>query len=150
LTIGTSFDVSTGYYHASSIKKFNMDFNKGDTHTGVTVLNITDLSNVCYCCVDYYGMSNNPVQLMTPLNAAQYLWAFTDKGDPKYRKHSKMDEAIRRLQRNRSLLLKQCMARDNWLDSAGMKARQKVTSPIFLLSLRCSLKCRFIHERLAR
>jgi hypothetical protein len=63
LTIGTSFDASTGYYQSSSIKRINMNLNEGDNNTGITVLDITDLSNVCYCFMHYYRMSNRPVQL---------------------------------------------------------------------------------------
>lgn len=45
--------------------------------TGITIFDITDLANVGYCFVDFYGMeSQREVQLMTPLPARVYLEAY--------------------------------------------------------------------------
>ena len=50
---------------------------------GITIFDITDLCNVRYCFVDFFGMeSNGSVQLMTPLSARTYLEAYYDLSDP--------------------------------------------------------------------
>lgn len=46
---------------------------------GITILDITDLSNVRYCFVDYFGMeSEGEVPLHTPLDGWTYLRAYYD------------------------------------------------------------------------
>lgn len=49
---------------------------------GITIFDITDLSHVRYCFVDFHGMeSERAVQLMTPLTARTYLEAYCDLGN---------------------------------------------------------------------
>ena len=44
---------------------------------GITIFDITDLTKVRYCFVDFMGMeSERQVQLMTPLSARTYLEAY--------------------------------------------------------------------------
>lgn len=49
---------------------------------GITILDITDLSNVRYCFVDFCGIdSEREVPLHTPLNGWTYMRAYHDDGD---------------------------------------------------------------------
>ncbi|KAL8691725.1 MAG: hypothetical protein Q9218_003118 [Villophora microphyllina] len=76
LIMGASFNVK-GYYHHVQMEPFFMAYNEGDNNNGITVFDITDLDNVRYCFVDFYGMeSERAVALMTPLSARTYLEAY--------------------------------------------------------------------------
>ncbi|KAL8831565.1 MAG: hypothetical protein Q9170_005234 [Blastenia crenularia] len=76
LIIGASFHVD-GYYHGVLVEPFYMKFDEGDNNNGITIFDITDLNNVRYCFVDFYGMeSEREVELMTPLSARSYLEAY--------------------------------------------------------------------------
>ena len=55
------------------------------TLLGITIFDITNLSHVSYCFVDFYGMeSERKVPLMTPLSARTYLEAYYELNDPKH------------------------------------------------------------------
>ena len=58
--------------------------NQGLTLLGITIFDITNLSHVSYCFVDFQGMeSDREVPLMTPLSARTYLEAYYNLTDPK-------------------------------------------------------------------
>lgn len=81
---GASFSAKRGYYHQVQVEPFNLEFDGGDNNNGITILDITELNSVRYCFVDFQGMeSAREVQLMSPLSAADYLWAYYDKDDSK-------------------------------------------------------------------
>ena len=107
LMLGASFDADDGYIDDVLIEPFDMKYDEGynnngmyfSMHTqpssccrryveltcdlGITIFDITDLSNVSYCFVDFQGMeSEREVQLMTPLSARTYLEAYYDLSDP--------------------------------------------------------------------
>ncbi|KAL8741922.1 MAG: hypothetical protein Q9184_008327, partial [Pyrenodesmia sp. 2 TL-2023] len=76
LIVGASFSLD-GYYHGVSVESFYMAFDEGDNNNGITIFDITDLTDVRYCFVDFYGMeSKREVALMTPLSARIYLEAY--------------------------------------------------------------------------
>ncbi|KAL8650121.1 MAG: hypothetical protein Q9210_004004 [Variospora velana] len=78
LILGASFNVD-GYFHGVLVEPFYMAYNEGDNNNGITIFDITDLDNVRYCFVDFYGMeSKREVDLMTPLSARTYLEAYYD------------------------------------------------------------------------
>lgn len=55
------------------------------TLLGITIFDITNLSHVSYCFVDFNGMeSEREVPLMTPLSARTYLEAYYVLTDPKH------------------------------------------------------------------
>ena len=55
------------------------------TLLGITIFDITNLSHVCYCFVDFMGMeSTREVPLMTPLSARTYLEAYYVLTDPEH------------------------------------------------------------------
>ena len=55
------------------------------TLLGITIFDITNLSHVSYCFVDFHGMeSEREVPLMTPLSARTYLEAYYELTDPKH------------------------------------------------------------------
>ena len=71
-------------HHASSCYNANIT-NQELTPLGITIFDITDLSHVCYCFVDFMGMeSTREVPLMTPLSARTYLEAYYELTDPKH------------------------------------------------------------------
>ncbi|KAI9766204.1 MAG: hypothetical protein M1835_007231, partial [Candelina submexicana] len=77
LILGASFDPDQGYEHGVSIEPFNMSYDAGDNNNGITIVDITQLDNVRYCFVDFYGMeSEREVPLNTPLSARTYLEAY--------------------------------------------------------------------------
>ncbi|KAL8922316.1 MAG: hypothetical protein Q9208_005286 [Pyrenodesmia sp. 3 TL-2023] len=76
LILGASFNLD-GYYHGVSVEPYYMAFDEGDNNNGITIFDITDLTDVRYCFVDFYGMeSEREVDLMTPLSARTYLEAY--------------------------------------------------------------------------
>ncbi|KAI4170188.1 MAG: hypothetical protein LQ348_007159 [Seirophora lacunosa] len=78
LIVGASFNLD-GYYHGVLVEPFYMAYDEGDNNNGITIFDITDLANVRYCFVDFYGMeSKREVDLMTPLSARTYLEAYYD------------------------------------------------------------------------
>ncbi|KAI4129529.1 MAG: hypothetical protein LQ341_006559 [Variospora aurantia] len=75
LIVGASFNLD-GYFHGVLVEPFYMAYDQGDNNNGITIFDITNLDNVRYCFVDFYGMeSKREVDLMTPLSARTYLEA---------------------------------------------------------------------------
>ncbi|KAL2041824.1 hypothetical protein N7G274_005608 [Stereocaulon virgatum] len=82
LVLGASYSPD-GYHHQVSLESFCMAYNDGDNNNGITIFDITNLSHVQYCFVDFNGMeSDREVPLMTPLSARTYLEAYSILSDP--------------------------------------------------------------------
>jgi hypothetical protein len=87
LVLGASFNEKEGYYYKVQRLPFNLPFDEGDNNDGITVLDISDLGNVKYCFVDYQGMeSAREVEMMTPVEASEYLWAYYDEGNEQFQR----------------------------------------------------------------
>lgn len=79
LIVGASYDPVLGSCSSVEEERFGMEYNQGDNNNGITVLDITDLRNVRYCFVDFFGMeSTREVPLHTPLDGWTYLRAYYD------------------------------------------------------------------------
>lgn len=83
LMLGASYDSQDGYLHKVHIEPFNMSYDEGDNNNGITIIDISDLNDVRYCFVDFFGMeSEHEVPLMTPLSGSVYLAAYHQLDGP--------------------------------------------------------------------
>jgi hypothetical protein len=55
MLLGTSVDVDTGYSNGAMLMPWNLEVDGGDNNDGVTILDITDPTRVCYCFVTGSG-----------------------------------------------------------------------------------------------
>ena len=96
-----------------------MDFDEGDNNNGITIIDITNLKTPRYCFMDFYGMeSMYEVDLMTPLSAKSYLWAYYDKNDQKNQEF--FGEVLKEFESWPLIhvdALAETWPRDNWLES---------------------------------
>ena len=67
-----------GVFRCSASSHYNHNItNQRLTTLGITIFDITNLSRIAYCFVDFFGMEcNRSVPLMTPLSARIYLEAY--------------------------------------------------------------------------
>jgi hypothetical protein len=82
LIAGASYNPESGTYSSVHEERFGMAYNEGDNNDGITILDITTLSNIRYCFVDFKGISSRQeVPLHTPLDGWTYLRAYCDDPD---------------------------------------------------------------------
>ncbi|KAH7175216.1 hypothetical protein EDB81DRAFT_705061 [Dactylonectria macrodidyma] len=80
LAVGAAYDLEMGQVHTIHELAFDTGFNQGDNNDGITVLDITDLTDVRYCFVTLFG-HNDDIDLEhdqaprenTPLTGREYL-----------------------------------------------------------------------------
>lgn len=79
LILGASCNPVTGCHSSVSEEKFGMAFDEGDNNDGVTIIDITELSDIRYCFVNFRAICQKPgVPLYTPLSGWDYLESYYD------------------------------------------------------------------------
>ncbi|KAH9883434.1 hypothetical protein F4778DRAFT_766939, partial [Xylariomycetidae sp. FL2044] len=97
LVVGASCDPEEARHHPVHELLFGMEYDAGDNNNGITVIDITELSRVRYCFVDFFGMeSERSVPLNTPLTAWDYTLAYYDRADEIVQKYQESIESLQR------------------------------------------------------
>ena len=152
LKLGASFEAAEGYYHSVLIEPFGMDFDGGDNNNGITIIDISQPHSPRYCFVDFIGMeSQTEVELMSPLSASTYLWAYYDEGDPKF---SELLEGFTPFKLITSSSLNETWPRDEWVDEPEENEGSEALPPqpaesIQTQTLKASAMNRLIEKTLA-
>ncbi|KAM5356750.1 hypothetical protein ACJ41O_003396 [Fusarium nematophilum] len=90
LMTGAAYDYELAHVQTVHELAFNMGYDQGDNNDGITVLDITDLTNVRYCFVNIHpGVPDH-----TPLTGREYLKAYHDESHGTMQNNSSLIEAL--------------------------------------------------------
>jgi hypothetical protein len=120
LIVGASYNPEIGRCSSLDEEPFGMGYDQGHNNNGITVLDITDLSNIRYCFVDFYGMeSDRAVPLHTPLDGWTYLRAYYDDTHDLVVNNKATTDGLEKYSLVELSALAGCWPDGNWQTAAG-------------------------------